>query len=89
MSEVADINSPRNRATFWEYAIEAGGSVLNHTRYATFQDAYFECLVRNNIDRERCGRVLVKRRVVCRKVVFGEWQEVTSDRKRQRKRAAK
>ena len=70
------ILSPRTRATYYEYAIAVGEicTVLNRTRYNTYEDAYFDSVIRNNIDREKFGRVLIKRQVVRRKVVIGDWQ---------------
>ena len=67
--------SPLTKGTRVEYAVKAGGSVLNHRRFATQEDAYFYgCVVPNARDRERYGRVLVKREVVMRHVCFGEWK---------------
>ena len=68
--------SPRMPTEYVEYAIESGGSVLGSTRYDTAEDALFECLVRNSRERERTGRPMVGRRVVCRKVSFGPWKPV-------------
>lgn len=69
--------SPLTARTLMEYAVKAGGSVLNHTRFATPQDAYFYgCALPNARDRERCGRVLVRREVVMRRVCYGEWEEM-------------
>jgi len=66
--------SPLAEETRTEYAVEAGGSVLSHRRFATREDAYFYgCLLPNARDRERCGHVMVKRRVVQRRVVFDRW----------------
>lgn len=67
------LRSPRESMSYVEYAIEAGGSVLSHTRYDTYHDAYFECLVRNAKERERIGRPMVTRRVVFRLVSIGDW----------------
>lgn len=69
--------SPLDEGTLVEYAVKAGGSVLNHTRFATPQDAFFYgCAIPNARDRERCGRVLVKREVVMRCVCYGEWEDM-------------
>ena len=69
--------SPRSSATYDEYAVEVGGSVLGKKRYRTAEDAYFwGCALGNAKDRETYGRVMVKRRVVKRKVTFGEWEKV-------------
>lgn len=66
--------SPLSEETRTEYAVEAGGSVLSHKRFATLEDAYiYGCLLANVRDRERCGRVMIKRRVVQRRVVFDRW----------------
>ena len=67
--------SPLTKVTLVEYAVKAGGSVLNHKRFATQEDAYFYgCAIPNARDRERYGRVLVKREVVMRHVCYGEWK---------------
>ena len=67
--------SPLTKGTCIEYAVKAGGSVLNHRRFATQEDAYFYgCALPNARDRERYGRVLVKREVVMRYVRYGEWE---------------
>lgn len=34
--------SPMSRATYMEYAIEAGGIVLSHRRYDSAYDAWFD-----------------------------------------------
>lgn len=66
--------SPIAEETRTEYVVEIGGSVLSHKRFATREDAYFYgCLLANARDRERRGRVMVKRRVVQRRVTFGRW----------------
>ena len=72
--------SPRGKATYYEYAIEAGGLVLSHKRYDNVEDARWDCLVGNSRDRERTGRVLVKRKVVKRKVTIGDWIDVDVDK---------
>ena len=70
-------HSPLSSEKLTEYAIEAGGSVLNNRRYATPEDAYFYgCVLQNARDRERFGRVMIKRRVVRRRVTFGKWEPV-------------
>ena len=69
--------SPLTAGTLVEYAVKAGGSVLNHRRFATPQDAYFYgCAIPNARDRERYGRVLVRREVVMRCVCYGEWKDM-------------
>ena len=69
--------SPLTKGMFVEYAVRAGGSVLNHKRFATQEDAYFwGCALPNARDRERYGRVLVKREVVMRHVCYGEWKVI-------------
>lgn len=74
---LAEAWSPRSSATYDEYAVEVGGSVLGKKRYRTAEDAYFwGCVLGNAKDRETYGRVMVKRRVVKRKVTFGEWEKV-------------
>lgn len=67
--------SPRDRETYYEYAIAVGDSaqVLNRKRYDTFDDAYFDSCIKRNEDRIKYGKVMVKRQVVRRKVVIGEW----------------
>lgn len=78
---LAEWKSPRTSITYYEYAVAAGGSVLNHTRYNTPEDAYFYgCALGNARDRERCNRILVKRQVVRRKVVIGDWEPVVLQR---------
>lgn len=68
--------SPLTKGTLVEYAVKAGGSVLNHRRFATREDAYFYgCAIPNARDRERYNRVLVKREVVMRYVCYGEWKD--------------
>ena len=71
--------SPRNKTSYFEYAIEAGGSILSHKRYDTPWDAYFEILKRKGNDRIRSGKEIVKRRVVGRKVTIGDWEPVRTD----------
>lgn len=69
--------SPLTEGTFTEYAVKAGGSVLNHKRFATPQDAHFYgCALQNAKDRERYGRVMVKREVVMRRVHYGKWENM-------------
>lgn len=69
--------SPLTEGTLLEYAVAAGSSVLNHRRFATPEDAYFYgCAIPNARDRERCGRVLVRREVVMRRVCYGKWEDV-------------
>ena len=69
--------SPNTSETRTEYAVRVGGIVLSHKRFATPTDAYFFGVALGNaIDRERCGRVLVKRDVVMRRVCYGEWESV-------------
>ena len=76
--------SPLSKETRTEYAVEAGGLVLSHKRFATHEDAYFYgCLLANACDRERCGRVMIKRRVVQRRVVFGKWTPVTQQERKE------
>ena len=67
------LKSPRESMSYVEYAIEAGGSVLSHKRYDSYEDAHFECLVRNAKERERTGRPMIRRRVVFRLVSIGDW----------------
>lgn len=72
--------SPLGEETRTEYAVEAGGSVLSHKRFTTQEDAYFYgCLLPNARDRERCGHVMIKRRVVQRRVVFNKWTPSSED----------
>ena len=74
--------SPLSSETRFEYAIEVGGSVLNHKRFATPEDAYFYGVALANArDRERCGHEIVKRRVVMRRVTFGKWKPLKRDTK--------
>ena len=74
--------SPLTKGTCVEYAVKAGGSVLNHTRFATQEDArFYGCAIPNARDRERYGRVLVKREVVMRYVCYGEWEVVEGGKK--------
>lgn len=75
---LADMHhSPRSSTTYNEYAVESGGTVLSPKRYRSAEDAYFwGCALGNAKDRETCGRVMVKRKVVKRKVTFGDWEEV-------------
>ena len=69
--------SPLSEGIFEEFAVKAGGSVLNHRRFATQSDAYFYgCALPNARDRERYGRVMVRREVVVRRVYYGEWKDV-------------
>ena len=72
--------SPRSKATYYEYAVKVGGSVLSRKRYDNVEDARWECLVGNSRDRVRTGRVLVKREVVKRKVAIGDWIDVDVDK---------
>lgn len=66
--------SPLAEGVRVEYAIRAGGSVLNHRRFASPEDAYFYgCAIPNARDRERYGHVIVRREVVMRLVRYGEW----------------
>lgn len=76
--------SPRGKASYYEYAVETGGTVLSHKRYDNVEDAWWECLMGNNRDRVRTGKVLVKRRVVKRKVTIGDWKDVDVDKERKR-----
>lgn len=39
----------------------------------TFDDAYFDSCIKRNENRIKYGKVMVKRQVVRRKVVIGEW----------------
>ena len=68
--------SPLHKESYYEYAIAVGesASVLNSKRYDTFDDAYFDSLIKRNEDRIKYGHVMVKRRVVRRKVIIGDWQ---------------
>ena len=61
--------------TYNEFAIAVGSSasVLTKKRYDNFDDAYFDSLIKNNEDRIRYGRVMVKRQVVERLITIGEW----------------
>ncbi len=69
--------SPRASETRIEFAVESGGMVLNSKRYNTPEDAYFYgCLIANARDRERCGHIMIRRRVVTRRVTFGTWEPV-------------
>lgn len=72
--------SPRGKVSYYEYAVESGGTVLSHKRYDNVEDAKLDCLIGNNRDRGRTGRVLVKRRVVKRKVTIGDWKPVDVDK---------
>ena len=66
--------SPNTNGSRIEYAVEAGGAVLSHRRYSSFDDAqFYGVALANARDREWCGHVMVKRRVVQRLVTFGEW----------------
>ena len=68
--------SPRGKASYYEYAVESGGTVLSHKRYDNVEDAKWDCLIGNNRDKGRTGKVLVKRKVVKRKVTIGDWKDV-------------
>lgn len=72
--------SPREKATYYEYAVKVGGTILSRKRYDNVEDAKWECLLGNSQDRERTGRVLVKREVVKRKVTIGDWIDVDVDK---------
>jgi len=79
---LAEIKSPRTSVTYYEYAVAVGGSVLNHKRYNTPEDAYFYgCALANARDRERWHHILVERRVVRRKVVIGDWEPIAHTKK--------
>ena len=72
-SAIDHAKSPNSNGSQIEYAVEAGESVLNHRRYSSFDDAqFYGVALANARDRERCGHVMVKRRVVQRRVTFGE-----------------
>ena len=66
-------SSPRESMAYIEYAIEAGDSVLSHKRYDSYEDAHFECLLRNAKERQRVGHPMIRRRVVFRLVSIGDW----------------
>ena len=88
---VSDVEVPQNALdhrtppldgeTRWEYAVEAGGFVLNHKRYATPDDArLYGCVLADAVDKERYGHIMLQRRVVKRRVVYGEWKPVNFKR---------
>ena len=60
--------------TYYEYAIEAGGTVISNRTYDSYEDAVYECVLRKENDMACCGRIMVDRRVVRRKVTVGEWE---------------
>ena len=69
--------SPNRPTTCREYAVAACGTVISPTRYATAEDAYFYgVLIHNHMDREKCGHIILPRKVVSREVTFGEWETV-------------
>lgn len=72
--------SPRGKASYYEYAVESGGTVLSHKRYDNAEAANWDRILKNNTDRDRTGRVLAKRRVVKRKVTIGDWKPVDVDK---------
>lgn len=54
--------SPRGKTSYYEYAVESGGTVLSHKRYDNVEDAKWDCLIGNNRDKRRTGKVLVNYR---------------------------
>ena len=74
-SAIDHAKSPNTNGSRIEYAVEAGGVVLSNRRYSSFDDAqFYGVALANARDRERCGYVMIKRRVVQRRVTFGEWE---------------
>lgn len=74
--------SPLDSEIRIEYAINAGGMVLSPKRYNTAEDAnFYGRVLANACDRERYGRIMMPRRVVSRRVIFGKWMPTEGDAK--------